>query len=136
MTIDETTMIPLDTDMERREYANLSDEPTCIVPQSKQTIKSQNKEYIPLSVIEYTPMSAIRISPEAIPVNEFAAEYQQYVDSGVMNGSLFWMEYDILNGECQRNVDPVSKEAMTDRNASKNPIKNILPFDENRVVLH
>ena len=136
MTIDETTMIPLDTDMERREYANLSDEPTSIVPQSKQTIKSQNKEYIPLSDIEYTPMSAIRISPEAIPVNEFATKYQMYVDSGIMQGSIFWMEYDILNEECEKNVDPVSKEAMTDKNALKNPIKNILPFDENRVVLH
>ena len=136
MTIDETTMIPLDTDTERSEYANLSDKPTSIVPQSKQTIKSQKKIYIPLSDIEYTPMSAIRISPEAIPVNEFAIKYQQYVDSGIMQGSLFWMEYDILNEECEKSVDPVSKEAMTDKNALKNPIKNILPFDENRVVLH
>ena len=136
MTIDDTTMIPLDTDTERREYANLSDEPTSIVPQSKQTIKSRNKEYIPLSDIEYTPMSAIRISPEAIPVNEFAIKYQQYVDSGIMQGSIFWMEYDILNEECEKNVDPVSKEAMAEKNALKNPIKNILPFDENRVGLY
>ena len=111
MTIDETTMIPLDADTERIEYANLSNKPTTIVPQLKQTIKSQNKEYIPLSDIEYTPMSAVRVSPESIPVHEFAARYQQYVDSGVMKGSLFWMEYDILNEECQKNVDPVSKEA-------------------------
>ena len=135
MTIDETTMIPLDTDMERREYANLSDKLTGIVPHNKQTTKSQNKEYNPLSDLEYTPMSALRISPESIPVNEFAAKYQQYIDSGIMEGSLFWTEFDILNEQCQKNVDPVCNEAMTERNASKNPIKNILPFDENRVVL-
>ena len=104
MTIDDTTMIPLDTDTERREYANLSDEPTSIVLQSKQTIKSQNKEYIPLSDIEYTPMSDRHISPESIPVNEFAARYQQYVDSGIMKGSLFWMQYDILIEKSPRNV--------------------------------
>ena len=136
MTIDETTMMPLDTDTERIEYANLSNKPTAIMPQPKQTIKSQNKEYIPLSDIEYTPMSVVRVSPESILVHEFAARYQQYVDSGVMRGSLFWMEYDILDEECQKNVDPVSKEAMTERNASKNPIQSIVPFDENRVGLH
>ena len=144
MTIDETSMIPLESenDQTQQEYANLKDDSTYTSPYDQ--ISERNmKTDIELNPIvpyeRYVPMSSVKeekkFVSKFIPTEEFPATYQQYVASGTEKDSLFSVEFTHLNEDVRINVVLESDEALKVENASKNPIKHIVPFDENRVVL-
>ena len=95
----------------------------------------------PTNLAKFTPMSMSSVKEKKkfitrfIPIKQFPATYQQYVASGIDKDSLFSVEFTSLNKESKINVVPPTTEALDSINANKNPFKNIVPFDENRVVL-
>ena len=144
MTIDETSMLPLDIEtkvhnVEGPYYSNLANKPS---DGNYEQIK-ENSEYMELNQSEpyerYTPMSAVKektkFVAKYIPSKDFPATYQLYVISGMEIESLFSVEFQALNEESKKNIEPESDEARKVQNMRKNPLKNILPYDENRVVL-
>ena len=144
MTIDETSMLPLDIEtkvhnVEGPYYSNLANKHS---DGNYEQIK-ENSEYMELNQSEpyerYTPMSAVKektkFVAKYIPSKDFPATYQQYVISGMGIESLFSVEFQALNEESKKNIEPESDEARKEQNMRKNPLKNILPYDENRVVL-
>ena len=144
MTIDETSMLPLDIEtkvhkVEGPYYSNLANNPS---DGNYEQIK-ENSEYMELNQSEpyerYTPMSAVKektkFVAKYIPSKDFPATYQLYVISGMGIESLFSVEFQALNEESKKNIEPESDEARKVQNMRKNPLKNILPYDENRVVL-
>ena len=142
MTIDETSVIPLENEHNTKVPYNLNF--ANIPPDENNSEKVEgNREYIEMNQIEphekYTPMSAIKETKKFVakyvPIKDFPAIYKQYVTSGMGDDSLFSAEFQALNEESKKNVEPESDEARREHNMRKNPNKNILPYDENRVVL-
>ncbi|KAI6658178.1 Macrophage mannose receptor 1 [Oopsacas minuta] len=139
MTIDGTSITTLDapTNPNERGYANLSN-----IPHQNVT-KKEKRGYIEMKEVltyeEYTPMNPVeeenKFTAKFIPIKEFPTMYQQYVESGIGNDSLFSVEFQKLNEDSKKAVASESYDALKKGNLQKNPIKNILPFDENRVVL-
>ena len=145
MTIDETSMIPLESDNEQkhREYANLKNKSAYTSPYEQ--INERNmKTDIELNPIvpyeRYVPMSSVKeekkFVSKSIPTREFPATYQQYVASGIEKDSLFFLEFSNLDQLARINIELETDEALKVENISKNPIKSIVPFDENRIVLN
>ena len=144
MTIDETSMIPLESENEQKptEYANLADKPT-----HRNTYEEINEGNINSNIEldetvyyeRYVPMSSVKEEKKfvsrSIPTDEFSATYQQYVDSVIDNNSLFTVEFKNLNGDTKVNVELETSEALKIKNKTKNPFRNIIPFDENRLIL-
>ena len=144
-TIDETSLIPLQTETQIKTqiptyYSNIP--PVSPIVDKNQSDK-ESKGYAELQPSQqhaeyYTPMSLGKVGnifeSKYIPTNEFPTTYQQYVASGMGDGSLFSVEFKALNEESMKYVES-SDEARQYQNINKNPIKNILPYDVNRVVL-
>ena len=144
MTIDETSMIPLESENEQkhREYANIMNE--LVYANTHVQISERNTETdIELNPIVpyegYVSMSSVKegkkLVSKSIPTKEFPATYQQYVTSGIERDSLFSLEFTSLNEDTRINVELETDEALKVENTSKNPLKHIIPFDENRVVI-
>ena len=144
MTIDETSMIPLESENEQkhREYANLKNE--SVYTNTYEQINERNMETdIELNPIvpyeRYIPMSPVKeekkFISKSIPTKEFPATYQEYVASGIEKDSLFSLEFTTLNEDTRINVELETDEALKVENTSKNPLKHIIPFNENRVVI-
>ena len=144
MTIDETFLIPLETEESVHNtkgpcYSNLANIPS---DENNYEKVEDNREYIEMNQIEpyekYTPMSAVieekKFVAKYIPIKDFPATYKQFVKSGMGNESLFSVEFQALNEESKKNVES-SDEAIKAQNMRKNPLKNILPYDESRFVL-
>ena len=144
MTIDDTSVIPLETEPSvhntkgpyNLNFANIpSDE------NNSEKVEG-NREYIEMNQIEphekYTPMSAIKETKKFVakyvPIKDFPVIYQQYVKSGMGDDSHISVEFQTLNEESKKYVE-LSDEARKEQNMRKNPIENILPYDESRVVL-
>ena len=141
MTIDESSMIPLESEnqQKRREYQNLANAPTYTgpyeeIPETHNTATEPSKPYE-----RYVPMSSVKqekkFIPSLIPLKQFPATYQKYVASGIDKDSLFSVEFINLTEASSINVECETDEALKIENTTKNPFKNIVPFDENRVVL-
>ena len=138
MTIDESSIQPLDSEYQQKQrvYQNLVNAPSNTAPYEEipETDNTTSKPYE-----RYVPMSSVKeekkFVPRFIPIKQFPATYRQYVASGIDKDSLFSVEFTSLNEESKINVDPPTAEALDSINANKNPFKNIVPFDENRVVL-
>ena len=143
MTIDETSLIPLEPEIitrshKRSYYSNLANLP----PNENNDKIEENKDYVETNPSQphdyYTLMSVVKEEKKFvsnyIPAKDFSNIYQQYVASGVGNNSLLSVEFQALNVESKKNVES-SDEARKESNMCKNPIKNIFPYDENRVVL-
>ena len=143
VTIDETSMIPLESDIERkhREYANITNESTYTTPYEEINERNMKKdiELNPIPYEKYVPMSSVKeekkFVSKSIPTKEFPATYQQYVASGIDKDSLFSLEFTTLNEDATINVEFETDEALKVENTAKNPLKHIVPFDENRVVI-
>ena len=145
MTIDETSMIPFESENEQkhRVYANFKNEPT--YANSYEEINERNiKTDIELNSIvlyeNYVPISPVKkekkFVQKSILTKEFPATYQQYVASGIDKDSLFSLEFTNLNEDVKINIELETNEAIKVENTSKNPIKDTIPFDENRIVLN
>ena len=143
MTIDETSMIPLESENEQkhREYANLKNESAYINP-NEEINERDMKADIELNPIVpnegYVPMSSVKeknkFVSKFIPTKEFAAIYKQYVTSGIEKDSIFSLEFEKLNEDARIMFE--TDEALKVENTPKNPFRNIIPFDENRVILN
>ena len=144
MTIDGTSQN--ESEMEKHDpgkktphYTNLADLDS---NENDYEMIKENKDHVVMKTAEssekYPAMSAIKeekkFAANSIPTKDFPATYQQYVASGMRSESLFAVEFSALNEESKKYVE-CSKEGRKHHNVSKNPIKNILPYDENRVVL-
>ena len=138
MTIDESSIMPLDSEYQQkqREYQNLANAPSSTAPY-EEIPETDNTTSIPYE--RYVPMSSVKeekkFVPRFIPIKQFPATYQQYVASGIDKDSLFSVEFTSLNEESEINIVPPTTEALESINTNKNPFKNIVPFDENRVLL-
>ena len=142
ITIDETSMIPPESENEQkhRGYVNFADESTYTNRISEGNMKT-NIELKPIVPYErYVPMSSTKegnkFVSKSIPTDKFPATYQQYVASGMGKDSLFSVEFTNLIEDSRINAQLETDEALKIENASKNPFRNILPFDENRIVLN
>ena len=142
MTIDETSMIPSENEQKHREYVNLKNESTYTNPYEQINERNMKTE-IELNPIvpyeRYVPMSPVKVEKKfvskSIPTKEFPATYQQYVTSGIEKDSLFSLEFTSLNENASIHVELEADDALKVENTSKNPLKHIIPFDENRVVI-
>ena len=97
-------------------------------PQMVQTY-SQYK-FIYLSVLE------MLLGNTSIPTEEFIDTFGLYMQSeheGYV--SVFFQQYSELNYQCEKGFDPICSSALNPANENKNPVKDILPCDSNRVVL-
>ena len=138
MTIDESSIHPLDTEYQQKQrvYQNLANAPSNTapyeeIPETENTASKPYEGYVPMSSVKEEK----KFVPRFIPIKQFPATYQQYVASGIDKDSLFSVEFTSLNEESKINVDSTTTEALDSINTNKNPFKNIVPFDENRVVL-
>ena len=138
MTIDESSIVLLKSKCQPKhhEYQNLANFPTYTapyeeIPEIENTASGTYERYVSMSSVKVEKKSVLRF----IPIKQFPTTYQQYVASGIDKDSLFSVECTDLNEESKMNADPPTTEALNSKNAIKNPFKNIVPFDENRVVL-
>ena len=144
MTTYETSLISLEPEIniQTPKNSNLANLP----PNENNDKIEENKDYVETNPSQphdyYTLMSVVKEEKKFvsnyIPAKDFSNIYQQYVASGVGNNSLLSVEFQALNEELneesKKNVES-SDEARKESNMCKNPIKNIFPYDENRVVL-
>ncbi|KAI6657349.1 RyPTPR4a [Oopsacas minuta] len=132
----ETSLTTLDETINPNErgFAYFSNIPHEIVNETEQSGNSEMKNYE-----KYTPMSPIienkKFTAKFIPMKDFPIKYQQYVESGIGEDSSLSVEFQKLNEESKKTVVLESDNALKEESLQKNPFKNILPFDENRVVL-
>ena len=97
-------------------------------PQMVQTF-SQYK-FIYLAVLEMV------LGKTSIETDEFISTFQLYMQSETEGYvSVFFQQYSELNYQCEKGFELVCKVAKDENNNDKNPIKSILPCDNNRVVL-
>ena len=97
-------------------------------PQMVQTY-SQYK-FIYLSVLE------MLLGNTSIPTEEFIDTFNLYMQSETTGYvSVFFQQYSELNYQCEKGFDPVCTSALEPENENKNPIRDILPCESNRVVL-
>ena len=97
-------------------------------PQMVQTY-SQYK-FIYLSVLE------MLLGNTSIPTEEFIDTFELYMQSETTGYvSVFFQQYSELNYQCEKGFDPVCTSALEPENENKNPIRDILPCESNRVVL-
>ena len=97
-------------------------------PQMVQAIAQY--KFIYLSVLE------ILLGNTSIPTHEFLETFDSYMkseDTGYV--SVFFQQYSELNYQCEKAFDPVCTTALEGCNSKKNPINDILPNDNNRVIL-
>ena len=144
MTIDEASMIPLRTMNEQKQigYQNIVFESTCTrtYEETNETNGMPNNELNPTTPHDgYLPTSSLKVEnkfvPKFIPTKEFPATYQQYITSGIEKDSLFHAEFTNLNEDARISGILETDEALKVENSTKNIIKHIVPFDENRVIL-
>ena len=137
----ETSMFPLESENEQkhRVYANFKNEST--YANTYEVINERNmKTDIELNPIipykRYVQMSSEenKCVSKFIPTKKFAATYKQYVASGIEKDSLFYLEFTNLKEDTRIIFETV--EALKVENTPKNPFRNIIPFDENRVILN
>ena len=145
MTIDETTMIPLESLSEQKtsEHQNIAFESTLTQPNEEMNETNldlsnernsidQHEGYVQMDSVKFEKKKFVS---KFIPTDEFLAIYQQYVTSSIDKESPFCVEFTYLNEDAQINVMLETDESAKFENKPKNPIKHIVPFDENRVVL-
>ena len=97
-------------------------------PQMVQTFAQY--KFIYLSVLE------MLLGKTSVPTEEFITTFDLYMQSeneGYV--SVFFQQYSELNYQCDKGFEHVCKDAIEDSNSNKNPVKNILPCDKNRVLL-
>ena len=142
MAICETSMMELENEQMHKGYTNLTYESayTSTYEQiNERTMKTDTELNPDIPYEGYVPMTCVekekRFVSRSIPTKEFPVAYQQYVSSGIGKDSLFSIEYTNLNEDTQINVELETNEALKVENTLRNPMKNIIPFDENRVVL-
>ena len=138
MTIDESSVVPMELEYQpkQREYQNLANVPMYTglyeeIPETGSKASTLYEKYVPMSSVKEEK----KIIPRFIPMKQFSAIYQQYVASGMDKDSLFSAEFTSLEEGSKINVELTSNEGLCNINALKNPVTNIVPFDENRVVL-
>ena len=144
MTIDETNLYSHQMERKHMREETTYYPNTANFPSNKtnyETMKNNNDSLFlkpAKSHEQYTQMSAVegknKFVPKYYSAKEFPATYQLYAASGMGKDSMFSVEFKVLDEESKRIVES-SDEAREERNKSKNPQTNILPYDENRVRL-
>ena len=88
-------------------------------------------KFIYLSVLE------ILLGNTSIPTHEFLETFNSYMKSEETGYvSVFFEQFSELNYQCEKAFDPVCTAALEECNSKKNPIDDILPNDNNRVILY
>ena len=143
VTIDETTMIPLESLNEQNLSGHRNTAFELTFTQSdqkiKETVMEPNNEMNRLAPQgEYVTMSSVKgekFVSKSIPAKEFPATYQQYIASGIDKDAVFSIEFTNLTEDTRISNESKTDEALKTENTAKNPIKDIIPFDENRLIL-
>ena len=140
MTIDETSLVTTDT-QEKNKPKNTPTQSQSyveITPTQKREHVEMKKEntYEEYAVMNPQEENCTKLSPNFISIENFPVVYQQYVDSGIGKDSLFSIEFQKLKDHSNQVCILESDDALKLENGQKNPIKNILPFDANRIVLN
>ena len=97
-------------------------------PQMVQTFAQY--KFIYLSVLE------MLLGNTSIPTAEYLDTFNLYMQSeheGYV--SVFFQQYSELNYQCEKGFSHITNDALEDLNSKKNPLKDILPCDNNRVLL-
>ena len=97
-------------------------------PQMVQTFAQY--KFIYLSVLE------MLLGNTSIPTADYLDTFNLYMQSeheGYV--SVFFQQYSELNYQCEKGFEHICDDALEDSNSNKNPIKDILPCDINRVEL-
>ena len=88
------------------------------------------------NVTKMHPVTANKpIATTIISAKEFSKTYANYVKSGLGEDSIFHNEFQHLNLECREMSEISFVEATKPENRIKNMHNNIVPYDENRVLL-
>ena len=138
MTISEISLVATDTQEKTKPKSMLAPSQSYI-----NITPTQKREYVNMeqeNTEDYTVMTpqeenCTKLSPKFISTENFPVVYQQYVDSGIGRDSLFSIEFQKLNEHSNHVCILEQNDALKLENGQKNPNKNILPFDENRIVL-
>ena len=135
-TIDETSLVTTDT--HEKNMPAHSESYAEIAPTQKREYTSikQGNPYENSTVSTPTMENYDNFSPKFIVTEKYPVVYQHYVESGIGKNSLFSMEFQKLNEHSKQVFKPDHFDANKVENVQKNPTKNILPFDENRVFLN
>ncbi|KAI6650360.1 hypothetical protein LOD99_6037 [Oopsacas minuta] len=70
----------------------------------------------------------------AVSAEEFLSTYQNYMESARIEESEFAKQFSELNYQCDKSF--VYSSDKGEENADKNPVKDILPYDINRVMIY
>ena len=86
-------------------------------------------KFIYLAVLE------LLLENTSIPADEFSSTYQNYLQSDQTGYvSVFFQQFSELNYQCEKSFEYATD--IGEDNEEKNPIPNILPYDNNRVVIY
>ena len=86
-------------------------------------------KFIYLAVLE------LLLENTSIPAEEFSSTYQNYLQSDQTGYvSVFFQQFSELNYQCEKSFEYATD--IGEDNEEKNPIPNILPYDNNRVVIY
>ena len=97
-------------------------------PQMVQTFAQY--KFIYLSVLE------MLLGKTSVPTEEYLETFNLYMQSETEGYvSVFFQQFSELNYQCEKGFDPVCKEALAECNKNKNPVIDVLPCDNNRIVL-
>ena len=118
MTIDETSMIPVESenDQTQQKYINIQEEPAYINTKINSKTAMNPTEYSENNAPMSSPKEETILFSKSIHINEFSATYQQYVASGIEKHSLFFIEFAKLNEESSMNAPLETDEALKAKN--------------------
>ena len=86
-------------------------------------------KFIYLAVLE------LLLDNTSIPADEFSSTYQNYLQTDQTGYvSVFFQQYSELNYQCEKSFEYATDNG--EDNVEKNPIPDIMPYDNNRVVIY
>ena len=84
----------------------------------------------------YLSVSELLFQDTSIEVADFTSTYKQYIDTDIDGyESILFQQYNELNFQTDRTIELPCDTGNDPKNAKKNPVPTVIPYDENRVAL-